>query len=509
MFRKLIELITEALRNLVKYKTVQDTVDGDSVYNISDRMQDAIDKWKSMYKDEAPWLNDDTGIYSLGIPKLICSSLAAQVLSEMKLVINIPGVDSTDEELDINTRAGYLEHTLKKHFMEHLSIQLEKGMALGGVLFKPYTVNDHIYIDFNYQGQFYPLEFDDDGNITDIAFLDQFVSEGKRYSKIERQTFNRFEKTVMVQNKAYVSQEKADSEQQDLGTEVELTQISRWKDIEPEITIENVEKPLFGFYKVPLANNIDLDCPIGISIFSPATTLIERVDRQFSRLDWEYEGGQLAINVDPTAIHPASGYYGTTEFNQDTCADRLYKALDLGQDDTYHEFAPGLRDANYINGLNTYLCRIEDICGLARGTLSNPESEARTATEVKILKQRTYTTINSNQQALQKAIEDLTYAINVYATLYNLSSEGEYSVDIEWSDSILTDVDTELAQKLQLVEAGIISKAELRSWYTAEDLETAKATIQEMKQEEMEGLDDIFTMGRNSNPTLESAGQEE
>lgn len=479
-----------------------------SIYTISDGMQDAIDKWRSMYKDESPWLDDRTGIYSLGLAKLICQSLSAQVLSEMQLNINVP--DSETQDNKEGTRSAFLQDMLEKHFLKHLPILVEKAMALGGLVFKPYVVNNQIYVDTTYQGMFVPLAFDDDGNITDIAFFDQFVSGGKRYTKVERQAFDSSTSTVTITNKCFVAPEKQQDNAQllELDKEIPIEDIARWKDITSEATISPVEKPLFGYYKIPLANNIDLDCPLGISIFNPAIKLIERADKQFSRLDWEYEGGQIAIDVDPTAIRKDSGYYGTN-FEQDTCKDRLYRSVDLGQDDTYNAFAPSLRDANYTAGLNTYLCRIEDACGLARGTLANVEQDARTATEMKILKQRTFTTINSNQQALESALNDLVYAMDIYTTLYNLAPEGEYSVDIEWSDSILTDTDTELAQRLQLVDAGVLSKAELRSWYTSEDIEVAKQKISEINEEKNEGLDDIFSMGKNGNPTLEGAGQKD
>lgn len=46
-----------------------------------------------------------------------------------------------------------------------------------------------------------------------------------------------------------------------------------------------------------------MDSPLGISFFSDAKDLIQKADEQFGRLDWEYEGGQMAIDVDPTALH--------------------------------------------------------------------------------------------------------------------------------------------------------------------------------------------------------------
>ena len=52
-----------------------------------------------------------------------------------------------------------------------------------------------------------------------------------------------------------------------------------------DTAIKNMEKPLFGCFKVPLANNVDMSSPLGISIFSPAIKMIELADKQFSRLD--------------------------------------------------------------------------------------------------------------------------------------------------------------------------------------------------------------------------------
>ena len=44
-------------------------------------------------------------------------------------------------------------------------------------------------------------------------------------------------------------------------------------------------------------------------------------------------------------------------------------------------------------------------------------------------------------------------------------------------------MDTELAQKRLLVQDGILSKAELRAWYTGEDIDTAKQAIEQMQEE--------------------------
>ena len=139
------------------------------------------------------------------------------------------------------------------------------------------------------------------------------------------------------------------------------------------------------------------------------------------------------------------------------------------------------------------------------------ESEARTATEIKLLKQRTYITISSLQNALEQCLLDVVYAMNVFSELYNLSPSGEYDTNIDWKDSILTDTDTELEQKLNLQNAGILSKAEVRAWYTGESVEAAQLEIDKMQEQANANmLNDLFTsQATNNENTLESGENED
>ena len=94
--------------------------------------------------------------------------------------------------------------------------------------------------------------------------------------------------------------------------------------------------------------------------------------------------------------------------------------------------------------------------------------------------------------------------MDVLTTLYELAPDGEYTTTTDWKDSILTDTDTELNQKLQLVGEDIISKAEVRAWYTGEDEETAQAKIDEITDSSSNKmLNDLFS--QNSENTLESS----
>ena len=249
--------------------------------------------------------------------------------------------------------------------------------------------------------------------------------------------------------------------------------------------MQNTDGALFGWYKVAQANNVDLDCPLGASVFAKAVDVIKEADTQYSRLLWEYEGSELAVDVDPTALMPKANGQGQ---QLPKLNERLFRAVDTGADDTYNVFSPAIRDASIINGLNQLFMKIEDLTGLARGTLSDVNIVERTATELKIVKQRSYATIADNQKALERCLKDVVRVMDKYATLYNLAPEGEYNVSFEWDDSIITDTAQQLQERLLLMNSGIIGRSELRQWYFGETEDQAKEAVANIMAEAMANM---------------------
>lgn len=48
---------------------------------------------------------------------------------------------------------------------------------------------------------------------------------------------------------------------------------------------------------MPDTNNIDLDCPLGVSAFSDAIGFIRDADEQWERILWELESSERAIDA--------------------------------------------------------------------------------------------------------------------------------------------------------------------------------------------------------------------
>lgn len=489
MFSELLNKIKQAIKRMFGLTPEQQAVDVQN--SVSPKMQKEIEKWKRMYMDNADWLGGEAGIKSLGISGEICSKIAKAVTLEMESNITEPNETEIDETEDNTkkkpTRASYLNGCYHKRLLSVIRQKLEYALGVGGMIIKPYVNNDNIYFDYLAQGEFAPLQFDDDGNITDIAFPDILIANGKRYTKIERHIFDALTKTVTVVNKAFVSN---DVEGEDLGNEIPLSQVAQWANLSEEpIIINDCERPLYGFYKVPKANHIDVRSPLGASIFARGEKLIEDADKQYSRLDWEYDAGQLAVDVDPTVIDPTqpNGYNMMIAQGH----KRAFRGVDV--DDMYSVFAPALRDANYIEGLNVILMRIEDVCELYRGTISNVQNIAHTATEVLASRQETYSTVTDNQKALENCLNDVIYAMDKYVDLYGLAPKGDYTVSYSWDDSMVTDKASELTEKVSLMENNLLADYEVRAWYTGETHEKAKEMCEEIKsRNEVKLASDLF-----------------
>ena len=544
LWSMIVSRLKEMIKPMIGSRTIEQTLHVTPV--ISSQMEHAIQMWSDMYKNEAPWLKepsyeDPTRVVSLGLPALIASEKARTALIEFNSEITTPTeeveVDNPnykEPELDeygnliptfepktitedrpktSTDRAEYLEKQYKK-LKRNLRKQIEYGIAKGGLIIKPYVVinkspdgeaTSEIEFDYIQADCFYPLAFDASGRITEAAFIQTKTDKDFIYRRLE---YHKWQNNVLtIQNKAFKAATNTTQSGMvgvDLGSPVPLSDIPEWKDMQETAMIKDVEKPLYGYFKMQEANTIDTTSPLGVSGYSRAVSLIKDADMQYSRLLWEYEAGEIAIDIDRDALQ-----FMETGKDRDGKAvqhsvmghlqNRLYRKVDLGESDTFVPWAPTLRDTSFTQGLNTILMRIEDVTGLSRGTLSDATQEARTATELKILKQRSYQTNADIQQAIEDAIKDTIYAVNVYCTLYKVTSEGEYDISFEWDDSIITDVDEELNKRIILQTNGLASKLENRMWYFGETERQAQEALIKIDEENTQNMENELIMQQNFN----------
>ena len=200
-------------------------------------------------------------------------------------------------------------------------------------------------------------------------------------------------------------------------------------------------KPLFAYFKMPFANQEDISSPLGVSVYSRAIGILEQADRQYTRILWEYEGSELAVDASIGALQTENGMMRLPHGKE-----RLFRelAIDRGDGgDLYSVFSPAIRDGSLFNGLNQLLKRIEFACYLSYGTLSDPQSVEKTAEEIKMSRQRSFSAVCDTQKSLAAALETLVDAMDVYASLYALCPGGTYALQLQFGDAIAVDTERE------------------------------------------------------------------
>lgn len=430
MFERLINFIKGAMNKM--FNTTDIAKDFNIDISTSDEMLSAIEKWSNIYNGKMPWLNEE--VKSLHVAKTICEKVAKAVTIELKTKVD-------DKEIN----------KIYQRFIKNIRINTEYALGKGGIFFKPFYSNGKIKVSCIQADKFIPTKFDSTGELLGAIFIDQITKGKDVYTRLE---YQELEDTILtIKNKAYKTTVHNSSV---LGNQIELSQVREWADIQEETEINNINRLLGGYFRIPIANPIDNTSPVGVAIFANAIDTLKEIDKQFSRTLWEYEGSELAIDVDETAFKKDKDGNDILPKGK----KRLYRKIDFGDEKTWNVFSPAIRDTSLFNGLNELLRQCESQCGLAFGTISKIENIEKTATEIKSSKQDYYVTVSDIQGALQSALEDLIYSIDVLMSLYGIKHKVDADVSFDWDDSILVDSEKKQSQALVEKNAGLIDDIE-------------------------------------------------
>ncbi len=438
--------IAEAVKRLFS-RELKDRLDTDIA--VSGVMAEKIKLWSDCYENRAEWLTDK--YRGRHLPSAIAKEMARLVTLEFK------------SELTGGRRAEYLSGTYDK-LIANAPLYTEYACAKGGVMLKPYLSGGYISSSYIQADSFFPTAFDGSGNITGCIFAERKMVGKKFYTRLETHDYSK--DLYIVKNAAYLS-DNADM----LGRQVSLSSVPEWSELAAEVALKNFSRPLFCYFKMPGANQFDSSSPLGVSVFANAVDAIQDADEQYARLLWEFEGSELAVNVDVTALD-VSGKSGVPKHNK-----RLYRGFD--SENLYEVFSPAIRDQSLLNGLNDILRNVEHLSGLAFGTLSRIDDTEKTATEVKASKQRSYCTVSAIQKSLRKSLEEYLVCLENLCDFYGLAPKDKIEQSFEFDDSLITDSETDQRIWLQEVAAGIMSPAEYRMRRYGETEQQALAALPE------------------------------
>lgn len=385
----------------------------------SEYMSTAIAAWDRISKGAPEWLDAEDGIKTVNMAKFIADTRAK--LTTLDIGIQVNG-DSA--------RAAFLQ-TVVDELIRKLPEKLCDADRLGGMMIR---WNGSSW-DFVMPGCFGITEVNSNHDIIGAIFASQTSQDGNSYTRLEYHHFvhtDTEETLYEVVNKAYRNSTDI-SGNVTLGSSVPLDTVRVWAHLQPSTLIRGLDKPLFAYYRVPGANVIDSNSPLGCSIFASAIPELRSIDVAISRKDDEIEDSKHITFIGQTVKRSAD--------NRNIKLPRFVQALGIGLGDgnnsvdAVKEHVAILRTEQRLQDINFNLSMAGVKCGFSEGVfVLDGQRGMVTATQIESDDRDTIQTIKDDRDALQSAIEQAVEGADKLATLMGFSPIGAYELSFAFGD---------------------------------------------------------------------------
>ena len=417
----------------------------------------------------------------LNLGKAVCSELAGMVWTDQtEVTVTTEGFTATEANQD-DPLQKFVDKILKKNNFQRKMLEcIEQAAALGGEALKVWAdfkrtedgqaIPESIKLKIGYcqADQFVPIAWDN-ADVQEAVFISRQAKGGYYYTRLE---FHKWDgETYYITNELYRSDmyKIGSNEPQDiLGVRIPLATIFPLMD--EETAIQGIEASLFSYFRTPVANNVDDNSPLGVSIYANAMETLHALDICFDSFVREFRLGKKRIIVPArmikNVVDPTTGelrrFFDAT--------DETYEALSTDDPDSLkiQDNSVELRVEEHVAAMNAFLNIFCLQVGLSAGTFSfDAKSGLKTATEVVSENSKTYKTVKNFQNMIKPAVEHLVRNIIDLGALYDMDIDGikiaslrerGFEVAVGMDDGITQDRQTNINEGVALVGAGLMSK---------------------------------------------------
>lgn len=452
----------------------------------SGNMQKAIQNWMLIYKGDPEWVNEEEGIKTIKFAKFICGEIAR--LATLAIDVTFDG-----------TRKKYMDQFWENSVKGRIREWTELMCACGTVILKPNGTG----VDLVTPDRFEIISLDGNHYITGIVFQDTHEDGDDHFTKLEYHRFftasvrmpdseEYYDTTYYsISNRAFVSKNAGE-----IGKPIDLS-MTIWSGLQPDVHItkksgDKINSMLFGLFRMPSLNDIDLNSPLGISAFADAIEELKDLDIAYSRNAEEIKDSRRMVMIDDKLIQkPAYKDEKGNTVRPQVKLPKYFKAVaGSDQNETYHEINPQLNTDTRKSGINQQLSLIGVKCGFSNGYFVIDEKTGMiTATQVESDDRRTIQLIKDVRDAMQKCLDDLFYAQSVFADLYRYAPVGEYEPKYNFGD-ITYNAEEDRMRNLTLANSGYIPKWQYLVRFEGYSEEEAKEAVKEASGTQEKGLFD-------------------
>lgn len=449
---------------------------------------DMIDVWKSWYAGSV----DDFHFYDVKYADGTTGELEKKTMSMAKKsaedMMKLNWSNKCDIKLKDDKKTKQLWSVLdskQNNFTIMFPQMLEMAFALGTTAMTEYKDElGKTRIEFIKDPTMIVPYAYDNFNITGFVVLDQWQEiEGKKEVYYTHLTYHEFKNKIgdnnelipmyIKYNELYKSKDASQ-----LGKEVDF--VSKFPNVEQVVTY-NTDTPHFQIIKPPIANNLDIQTPMGISIFANSIDKLKAIDNKYDSFDMEFVDGKRRILVDKTALK------GAPQVNEDGTIsqqlffdknDRTYVAMNGMQNQPVKDISFDLRYQEHIDSINAELNWYSSALGFGEEFYKFDGGGQATATEILSQNDDAFRTKQVYETVIRDVIIDLVKSVCFLEGIE--LSEDEIDITMDYSRF---ENQEKTQQRLEReVDKGITSKVEYRMKVYGETEQTAQAKIDDIKK---------------------------
>ena len=455
---------------------------------IASTWYDRVDGWNEWYKGNVSGFHDFKvwngtasvccNRFSLGMAKKVCEDWANLLMNE-KVKVTLEG----------EAEQAFIDGVFKDNNFEVCMNELqEKGAARGTYAIIPRVKNatvdnddiitdGEIALDYITAEHIFPLSWTG-RDITECAFATSIKDDSDTYLYVQVHT--KGEGGYEIYNHLFDAS-NGGMEEVPLSTVESLARV-------PDVIRTHSDKPQYVIGRLNIANNIDDDIPMGISVFANAVDILKACDIAYDSYVNEFVLGKKRVMVKPSATKLMDGrsvfdpndvtFYVLPEDVQD---GSLIQPIDMS-----------LRTAEHTQGLQEQLNLLSAKCGFGEKHYQFDQGSVATATQIVSENSEMFRTIKKHELVLEQVLDNLCRLLLRMGNDYlGQSLDEDVEISIDFDDSIITDKDADEARIYRMLAAGLMKPVEARSLLMNEDEETAAAALPQMTDLATEGQAEV------------------
>lgn len=401
---------------------------------------------------------------TLNMPKKVCEDWANLLLNE-----------KTDVVVGDDKQQIALWDLLNKVcFWTKGNEGVEKTFALGtGAFVETADDEGNERLQFITRNKIYPITFDQD-RITECAFVN--VNSKTTIIQMHIKGILQEDRVLLDKNGNYfiitmTYEKKTNDTSEDIGELIDESVFDTGSDL-----------AWFQIYKPNIANNLDINSPMGISIYANALDTLQGVDLAYDGFCEEMRLGRSRIFVNKNLIrYDENGQTKTFDNNE----SGFYYGGEAENTKPFEFYSPTLRTESYFNGINNALNLLSSKVGFGENHYRFDKGGVTTATQVISENSEMFRSLKKHEILLNEVIigvcKALMYIHNNF-TDDSFKFDLDANIEVKFDDSIIEDKETMKMTDRQDVNMGVMSKVEYRmKWYN-EDEATAKQKLAEIEE---------------------------